>query len=249
LLVETLVAAMLSAGLLRGAAQQARLAGCAALRLALRRVASIPWRASLTSMAVLLAAFALLNADRWLAARMLTPTAFAQYSFAAIVLSVSQALQALINASVYPLLARRFAEQGPEAVFRICLRASLAVAALGLLFSFPVVLVSRQVIAAWYPGYADAASVLPLLTLLGVLRVSDFFSSYLMITGREGRMLSVNIASLLCAFAIWFAWFRPSGDPMALEPVAWLAALLSLVGSLFAACMAWVTQRRAATQV
>ncbi len=246
LLVEALVSGLLAANLLRGAVAQAGMVWPAAVRLALRRAGSVPWRAALTSMAVLLAAFAMLNADRWMAAKMLVPAAFAQYSFAAIVLAVAQALQALINASVYPLLARRFAEQGATAVFRICLRAWLAVAALGLVLVVPVVVVSRYVIDTWYPNYADAAAVVPLLTLVSVLRVSDFFSSYLMITAHEGRMLLVNIVTVLCGIAAWLAWLEPwSGALPTLLHVALLAAGLSLLGSGLAAVTSWATQRHA----
>lgn len=243
--VEALVSAASAFALLNVAFRHAKLAWRACVVLATRRIRAIPWRASLTSMAVLLAVFAILNADRWMAARFLAPDAFAQYSFVAILLAVAQATQALINASVYPLLARRFAHDGEAAVFRICLRASLGLGALGLLASLPFIILSQRAIAAWYPSYADASQLVPLMTLVGVLRISDFFSSYLMITGREARMLQVNLVTLLCGVGAWFAWLEPLGDPpLTLQDVATLAAVLSLLGGVIAAAISWTVRRK-----
>jgi hypothetical protein len=159
-------------------------------------------------------------------------------------LAVAQATQALINASVYPLLARRFAQQGEAAVFRVCLRASVGLAALGLLASLPFIVLTQSVIAAWYPSYADASALVPLVTLVGLLRISDFFSSYLMITGREARMLQVNLVALLCGVGAWLVWLEPwSGSPLTPHHMAVLAAVLSLLGGVIAAATSWATRR------
>lgn len=83
-----------------------------AIALAWRRFPLIPWRSALALLAVASFSFFVTNADRWLAAQQLPVSAFAQYSFAWTVLMVAQSAQGVINASLFPLLARCFAMRG-----------------------------------------------------------------------------------------------------------------------------------------
>ncbi|MDM0039466.1 hypothetical protein QTH89_23710 [Variovorax sp. J22G21] len=240
---EAMVSAVLSVAILRASMIRIALGWCAAYRLALRRLPRLRLRSALTMMVVMLVAFAGLNVDRWVASHLLSTAGFAQYSLMAILLAVSQAMQALINASVYPMLARRFATLGSAVTFNICLRASVAVLALGALVSFPANALLQYSIGRWYPLYSEATSLIPLLLVVGVLRVSDFWSSYLLITGYETRLLVLNGVTLLVATLIWLAWTAPwAGAPTTLWDIGLLAALLSLLGTVAAAATAWRTQ-------
>jgi O-antigen/teichoic acid export membrane protein len=244
LAVEAVLSALLSMHTLRGSLARVALSWRGATLLAWRRLPEVPWVSACTMMGVMLVAFATLNADRWIAARLLTPAGFAQYSFVAILLAVAQALQALINASVYPLLARRYASFGKSVTFRICWRTSAVFLVVGLLVSMPFIALVRQVIATWYPQYLEAAALVPLLVLVGVLRIADFWSSFLLIAGHEMRMLLVNLSTLVCAVGAWLAWRAPLPEA-ATTPmdIGLLAALLTCFGSVFAALAAWTARR------
>ena len=81
----------------------------------------------------------------------------------------------------------------------------------------------------WYPQFDDAIVLLPLFLGIGVLRVSDFWSSFLLITGLEERLLRVNVAAALTGALAWALVVRPwSGETIAAAQVGWLAALLTL---------------------
>jgi O-antigen/teichoic acid export membrane protein len=241
---EAIVSTILSLIILRASMIRVALGWRAAYRLALRRMPRLRWRSALTMMAVMLVAFLTLNADRWIASRLLSPAGFAEYSFVAILLAVAQALQALINASVYPLLARRFATLGHAVTFKICLRASAISLVLGALAFVPTGALLKYSVARWYPQYSEAIGLIPLLLVVGVLRVSDFWSSYLLITGYERRLLVLNGATVVCATLVWLAWTTPWRDaPTSLWDIGLLATLLSLFSNIATAGAAWRVQR------
>jgi hypothetical protein len=99
-------------------------------------------------------------------------------------------------------------------------------------------------IARWYPQYAEAVGLIPLMLFVGVLRVSDFWSSHLLIAGYERRLLALNGATVVCASLVWLAWTTPwKHAPTSLWDIGLLAALLSLFGYLATAGAAWRVRR------
>lgn len=242
---EAAVSATLALAVFRGILLRAALGWYAAGRLALQRMPRVRWRSALTMMVALLVAFATLNADRWVASHLLGAVGFAQYSFAAIVLAVAQAVQALVNATMYPLLARRYASAGTNVAFGLCVRAGVAFLTLGALIAVPVGVLVQYGVARWYPLYAEAAALVPLLLAVGVVRAADFWSSFLLIAGQERRLLVINLVSAVSAALVWLIWAEPwSGRPTTPWDIALLAALLSLFSGLASAAAAWRTQRQ-----
>jgi O-antigen/teichoic acid export membrane protein len=239
LLTEALVSLTLSATLfersvIRGGAR----AGSVYL-LAARTLGRVNWRSALMLLAVSGIGFVLLSADRWVAADRLDLTDFAHYSFAWIVLLVAQALQVVINASAYPLLARRYATDGRRGALRVS--ASLSGAALlsGLVCVLPAWAILAWGIPRWFPAYADTVQLMPLFLGVALLRVSDFWSSYLLIIGREGRMLAMNSGVAAAGLGIWAALVQPWRVPLGQRDVALLAVVMAVCGYLAAAGFAW----------
>ena len=76
---------------------------------------------------------------------------FAHYAFAWIVLSMAQSAQVVINASVYPMLVRRYAEHGRSVAFRLCLRVCAAILVLGVVAAVPLGLLLDFSVRRWYP--------------------------------------------------------------------------------------------------
>jgi O-antigen/teichoic acid export membrane protein len=200
--------------------------------LAFRRLGQLSWSSATSLMVVTMVGFVVLNADRWVAAQFLTPSVFAKYAFAWTVLLVAQASQAIINTSIYPLLARRFAGSGPGAAYRVCSYASLGLLVGGAILALPAFLLIDAAIVRWFPAYDGARTLLPIFFGIAVLRVSDFWSSFLIITRRERTLIAINLAAAIVAAAVWFLWLGFSMHPMGLRDVAVLAALLT--GSAYA---------------
>ena len=226
---DALATILMSLGFFRRSLRHVNLGATAVGALAMRRMKRVQWRSAFTLMVIMIVGFALLNVDRWIASDLLGVTGFAHYSFVWIVLSIAQSTQAVINASVYPLVARRFAEHGRAVAFHVCLRASIAILVIGSAAAVPLGYLLGYGVRRWYPQFDDAIVLLPLFLGIGVLRVSDFWSSFLLITGLEERLLRVNVAAALTGALAWALVVRPwSGEAIAAAQVGWLAALLTL---------------------
>lgn len=207
--VEALVSLLLSWRTLAGIWQKAPVRFSAICYLAVSGFGRIPWHSALALLAVMVIGFTLLNIDRWLAASLLSSFAFAQYAFAWVVLMVAQSAQAIINASVFPLLARHFALHGKRASFKIAARASVMLLLVSAVMAWPAGWLLDVVVLSWYPNYVDAASLFHLFIVVAVLRVSDFWSSYLVIVGHEKRLLAVNLLVITLISAFWLLQVQP----------------------------------------
>lgn len=233
LLTEAIASFLLTWKTMRGVIQRSRIKISVVALLAVRRLGEIPWSSSIALLAVMIVSFAYLNADRWLAAQLLRPTVFALYSFAWILLLVAQSLQSLINASFFPLLARRFASAGSSAAFGLCARSSIGLLLACAAVSWPVSWLLNAVVLRWFPIYAESTSVIGIFLWVAALRISDFWGSYLIIVGREKRLLLVYLAVGVVVCVSWIYQVQPSAnEAIAMGDVAWLAVALTVVGYL-----------------
>jgi O-antigen/teichoic acid export membrane protein len=239
LATESVISLALAAWLLRQQFHAIPLRFVTAMRLAWRRLPTTRWRSALALLAVASLGFLVINADRWLAAQWLPGSAFAQYAFAWMLLMVAQSVQVVINASLYPMLARRYATDGGLRTFGMSARASLGLLAGGALAALPFWTLLDLGIARWFPAYAEARSLLPVFLVIAVLRVSNFWSSYLVVVGREGRLLILNLMSAGAAAATWWLLAPPSAGELRADQIALLALLLSASGYAVVALAAW----------
>jgi O-antigen/teichoic acid export membrane protein len=245
LLAEALASLALAQAAVTAFFRTARMPGAIAYRLAILRLPRLRWRAAIALFALGIVNFVLMNADRWIAAQWMTPERFAQYAFAWTSLLVAQSLQLLINASVFPLLARRHAQFGAAPSFRVCVWVSCAMLLAGVAFGLPAWWVADAVIGRWFPDYKAASELLPLFIVVAVLRISDFWTSYLVIAGLEARLLALNLIAGAGAIVLWWLWAAPSGQPAAdLRQIGVLALLLTVINYLLATAAAWQAAAR-----
>lgn len=206
---------------------------------AARGLPKVSWYEALTMMAVVLVSFAMVNVDRWLAAQALDTIKFGLYSFAVIVLSVAQSCQGLVNASMFPLIARRQASEGTRGSFRVSMKLSAMVGGVGLLFVLPAIWAAQLGIARWYPAFDVVSTWLPWLGLIGLLRAADFWSSFLIIDGRESIVLALNCASMTIALLVWWGYMlhlpQTAQQPWAYAALAGLVTALGATSTFVAA--------------
>jgi O-antigen/teichoic acid export membrane protein len=241
---EAVVSFAFTNGTLRGVLGRTSLTIGFVYRLAVRRLEHVSWSSALALLAVAVTGFASINADRWVAAELLTATTFAQYAFGWIILTVAQSVQVVCNASVYPLFARKFANFGGAETFRVCARISIA---LLLLCSLAAVLsfwALDLAIVNWFPAYSDSRVLLPIFLCIAILRVSDFWSSFLVIAGLERRLLLINVAVMAFASSTWVVWAQPWLGGIGLRHIAVLGALLTLLSYMSALLCAWHAAKR-----
>ncbi len=210
-----------------------------ALSLAWRRFPRLPWHSALVLLAVASFGFLATNADRWFAAQHLPLSAFAEYSFAWTILMVAQSLQVVVNAFLFPLIARCFAIRGGDIAYRTTVKASLSLLGFGTLIALPLWVLLDYSISRWFVLYKEASSLLPVFLIIAVLRLSDFWSSYLLVIGHETRLLALNVLSVLFAIIIWFLSVRIDSNVLQIKQVALLALLLTSIGYAVVVCAAW----------
>jgi O-antigen/teichoic acid export membrane protein len=212
------------------------------LRLMHRGWHRVRWPAAFVFLGISLVASAVFNVDRWLSAALLSQQDFAQYAFAGVVVLVAQSTQSMVSASVFPALGRRFALVGESAAYMLSARVSLGVLAVSALAALPAYLLAKMAVLRWYPAYEDALSILWLVFAVGVLRVSDFWSSFLMVCGYERRLLLLHVCVGGVVCALWTAAvLRPGAASLRPSDFAWLALLLALgihAGTAIAATLA-----------
>jgi O-antigen/teichoic acid export membrane protein len=215
------------------------------LRAGADRWRRIDWRGAFVLLLVSLLAFALTYADRWGAATVLDARQFANYAFAGTILAVGLSAQALVNASVYPMLARLYARSGQAACFELCTRISIAALLGSLVLAVPAYLALQWAIAHWYPAYDIAPALVAPFLVVAAFRVSDFWSSYLMIVGYQGRLLRTNLLSGAVAALAWGIATEATGRAKTPASFAWLAVSLALAGT---AAVAWAATRTSRTE-
>lgn len=199
------------------------------LAAAWRALARANWRTALIFLGVSLAASAVLSVDRWAAAAWLSGPAFAQYAFAGVALLIAQSAQSMVNASVHPALARRYALAGARTAYSLCARVSWGLLVMSIALAIPAGLLAAAAVQRFYPAYEPALAILWLVLASGVLRISDFWSSFLMICGHERTMLGLQLVLGSGITACWAAALAIRGFGTAnIGDFAWLALLLSI---------------------
>lgn len=243
LMTEAVVSIAAAATLWYAHVRTASMEWMGTVTLAMRRLPRKRWRAAFSLMSVMMLSVVMMNADRWIAAEVFTTSQFAQYSFAWIVLMVAHSTQAVINASVFPRLAHRFATDGSQAAFRLAAQTSVSLAAVGALAVMPAWAALNGAIRGWFPVYEPSLVLMPAFLLVAILRVSDFWSSYLIIVGREAHLFRHNLGLIAVVGAVWWSWAATADGATELVDVAALPVLLACPSYATVLLIAWRVAR------
>ena len=137
------------------------------------------------------------------------------------------------------------ATAGLRVTFRLSARISIAMLVGAILLGIPSLIIFGHIIDRWFPVYRAATGLLIIFYGIAVLRISDFWSSFLMISGHEIQLLALDCLVLIAGTASWMLFM--SGyriDPSNLAVYGMLAALLAAGHYLACAAMAWRVLRR-----
>lgn len=171
-----------------------------------------------------------LNIDRWIGASALESASFGIYSFALITITAAQVVQQIIGAALFPLLARTSALSGGAAAFRQARAAVLGIGLLGLIAVASLLALAPFLVATWFVEYGPAVEILPFLLFAGLLRASDFWTTYLVVREREVWILRGQVIATVVALLIWL--FAVAGEGISIYSLAVLAFGLSLLSHL-----------------
>lgn len=178
-----------------------------AMYLAIKSFKYIDWRSVSTLLMLSLVVTFSISIDRWLASFVLSKVEFAQYSFASIIMTAAFAVQALVSASVFPMIATKFAVHGTLHAYKLSRLTSLGVLSVFFVATIPALFFANATINTFYPKYKAAIEIVPIFIFSAAFRVSDFWTSFLIISGKERTSLIINVIGVILGFGVWFSGF------------------------------------------
>jgi hypothetical protein len=196
------------------------------LVLAMKRMPQIQWRPALMLLAAASLAYLQTNADRWVATSVLDRDGFAAYSFAWILLLAAGQAQVLINSAAFPWMARRVARAGTRAGLGSTSALSALMLGLGTGFAIPLLFFADWAVPRYWPHLAASVQLLPIFAACAVLRMSDFWSSFLLVTGKERHLVrnSLVVGALVLTAALWM---DRNGTAWKAIQVGWLCLFIT----------------------
>jgi O-antigen/teichoic acid export membrane protein len=241
LIAEAVITFAISTKIFFALCKRERLPTVALWVVAARRLLNVRWATPLTLLTTGVVGFIMMNADRWLAAAMLGHEQFALYAFAGIVLLLAQSVQSMINVSVFPHLAQSYAISGEIATGRKALRYSMFVLLSSFSLSLPAYWLAGNAIDTFFPNYGMSMQFLGWCLLIASLRMADFLTSFLIISGDESCLLAINVAAVGFSVLVWSALF--AFDLAEIQPltIVWLAVTVAVCN--FAGCTLAVARR------
>jgi O-antigen/teichoic acid export membrane protein len=222
-----------------GIVGRAKMTAWTLIRKATRRLKVAAWRPALILMLGSLLSFLTSAADRWLAATSLDLQQFGYYAFAWTSIAAAQTFQFLINASLFPLIGRRYWAKSARDAFRLTAALSLGLAGGGALAAAASAPFVGMVVARFFPHQAGAVALIEPLLIAAVLRVADFWSSFLLVVRRETLLLKLQIAVLAVVGLAFAVATLASGRPPTAMSLAWLAVGLAAANFVLCGGAAW----------
>ncbi len=135
--------------------------------------------------------------DNILASLLLPTSVYAKYAFAALIFSVCTTIQRIINSNVYThsgvLIGRGLYKKPFNSISKI----SVALFATFTVFIWPVYEIIKHTILLYLPKYAASIQIIIVLLLSGFFRLTDFYTSFLILCDKERFII---FCSILFAF-------------------------------------------------
>ena len=234
LLAEVVVTLIVSFVILRQILAKYRLSPRMALSSSVPMARKVNWPSMGYLVLMTLVVAASSSVDRWIAVNYLVTSDFAQYAFAIIIITVASSTQAMVNAALFPAIASRYT-YSPRAAFRMAAKTSFGMLGLAVAICLPSVPILAWLVERFYPAYSEAIPLFLPITLAGVFRFADFWTSYLIVADRERRAVVINLIATLAPLALWLAFSTPTPLNIAYLAlsVSAVAFLLSMFGTMY----------------
>lgn len=245
IIAEALITITISTFILRQAAKRAGIRLILSTRLAISQLHLINWRTTIVLLAVMASSWLAQNLDRWIAERTLIVSEFALYAFAANAITVASALQMTLNSSIFPKLAHIYESYNKRQAFRVTAMHSLYTAGLGVLIAPVAWLAWELLVPIFFPAYIPSVKIAPIIIAVCLFRVSNYWSGYLLIVGKQNHLLLITIFALTASSLIWyFGFMHNSLQSIDYSKIVWFACITEgciYIGTMYAAWRESVT--------
>jgi len=238
LFAEAMITLVISTEIFFALCRQRGLSSVALWFVAARGLIRVRWATPLTLLITGVVGFVTMNGDRWLAAALLGHDQFALYAFAGIVLLLAQSVQSLLNVSIFPHLAHSYVLSGKLTTGRKALHYTAIVLAISLCLSFPAYWLTGYAIDVLFPNYGMSMQFLGWFFLIAALRMADSLTSFLLISGNEAWLLTINLGAVGFSVLVWVALFAFGLAEMRSLTIVWLAVTVAVCN--FTGCALFV---------
>lgn len=236
---EAALTFILSGGLLLEKFRSGKFAFTSALHLAWIRLPKVQWTSALTLLAVSILSFVILNVDRWIATQWLSASLFGQYAFAWTLFSVAQSVQLIVNASVFPLLAQKYANHGRQTSFKFAASISVSFMIISSIISVFCYFIIVEIVKNYFVKFSAVTGIIPVFLLAISFRVSDFWSSFMIVNGEERKMLLIIVFNMILTIGIWVIYLEFDFKNITIFSIAVLALLISFINYVIIAAFSW----------
>ena len=239
LLLEGIVTAALAAHQMASKFSRTEFSFLSTTIVGYRALTKVRWRTAITLLAVSSLGFFVLNVDRWVGAHWLSANQFANYAFAWTLLSIAQSIQTIINASFYPILSQKYAVNGRRESFVYTLKVASTTLIISAFFSLIFYYFCGILIDKFYPKYSDSKELLKYFFIIISFRISDFWSSFLIVTRQDRRLLLIMLSVTLSTITIWAKIKDFNFQILNIKDVGELALFITVSNYLISALFAW----------
>jgi O-antigen/teichoic acid export membrane protein len=160
--------------------------------LSIKLLKNVEWKKIIYLFMLSAFGFFIANADRWIAGIYFDKQKFGLYSFGFLILTISQSVQAIINVVTFPSISNIYQIYGAKKAFiytkKIAILA-ITIAACFLPFFF---FLANFMIGRFYPSFFSVKYVIALFMIVSLFKISDFWSSFLIISGKEKILLFIQ---------------------------------------------------------
>ena len=136
------------------------------------------------------AAYSMMTFDKWLGVLVLSSATYAHYAVGILFLMTLETLQMILNISIFPILSRIVGKGDYAHAYRLTVKLSFTLLFLGLLAYYPLTSLLQIILRLFLPEYLQSVSLIKILILAGVIRLSDFFSTFCILIDKELKFAS-----------------------------------------------------------
>ena len=197
--------------------------------ISIKSLYKVKWVEALTLLGISIVGFAATNTDRWVAADNLSHDSYALYAFAGIILILAQSFQSVIGVSFFPYIAKLYGLESKNKAGRIALIFSLSSLIICLLLSIIAFPIINSGIESLFSKYKDAIPYVGFFLVIASFRASDFLSGFLIVDGRERRLLAINVLAILSGLGILIGSSAVLNLSIDVVVILWMALIASAV--------------------
>jgi hypothetical protein len=143
--------------------------------------------------------------DRWSGLILLTDHEYGILALGLLALIVFDTAQSVINVAAYPIMGRMIASGQHNRAFGLATLATALILGLSAVLYLPFVWLVDFLVRHYLTAYLDAAPIVKLAVLAGVLRLADFYASFAILCDRENILAQTfGVALIVAAGTIAF---------------------------------------------